>query len=145
MDISNVPKSSPVHEILIQAAIGMALAGDSTTLQVATKPFHRECPVTPNWAPSLDTVCNVEEAMDWKGTDWEAVRVILVVDPDCHQCHNHIKPGDSLPFILLNPFPETCLKLLDLRCRDLKLYTDAEEADQLNEVGEVVRLLELVS
>ena len=42
IDISNVPKSGPISEIPIQAAIGMVLAGYPTMLQVSTEPFHRE-------------------------------------------------------------------------------------------------------
>jgi len=77
-----VPKSGPVSEVPVQAAIRMLSAGYSTTLQVSTEAFHRECPITPDWAPTLDTVYNVEEAMDWEGADWKAFRVILVIDPN---------------------------------------------------------------
>jgi len=84
VDISDVPKGSPVHKIPVQTAIGVALAGDSTTLQVTTKSFHRECPVAPNWAPALDTVCNMEQAVNWKGTDWEAAGFILIINPGCY-------------------------------------------------------------
>jgi len=42
VDISNVPKSCPISETPIQAAIRVALAGYSITLQVSTKPFHRK-------------------------------------------------------------------------------------------------------
>lgn len=64
--------------------------------------------------------------------------------PDDHQHHAHVQSKELLPFIVLNPSPETSLELLDLRCRDLKLYADLE-VDQVNKVGEVLRLLGLVS
>jgi len=41
IDIPNVPKSSPVNKISIQAAVRMSLAGYSL-LQVSTVAFHRE-------------------------------------------------------------------------------------------------------
>jgi len=80
-----VPKSSPVSEVPVQAAVRMSSAGYSMTLQVPTEALHRECPITPDWAPTLNTVCNVEEAVDWKGTDWKTFGVILIVDPDCYK------------------------------------------------------------
>lgn len=52
---------------------------------MSTVAFCREGPVTPDWTPALDTVCNVEEAVDWKGTDWKAFGVTLVVDPDFYK------------------------------------------------------------
>jgi hypothetical protein len=81
VDASNVPESSPVQDMPVKVAVGIALAGYSTMLQVATEPLHRECPITPNWYPALDTVCDVEEAMDWKSADWETTGIILVVNP----------------------------------------------------------------
>ena len=84
VDASNVPGSSPVQEMLVKIAVGIALASYSTTLQVAAELLHRECPITPNWSPVLDTFCDVEEAMNWKSADWETTGIILVVNSACY-------------------------------------------------------------
>jgi hypothetical protein len=80
VDASNVPEGSPVQDMPVKVAVGIALASYSTMLQVATEPLHRECPITPNWSPALDAVCNVEKAMDWKGANWEAFEIILIIN-----------------------------------------------------------------
>lgn len=114
IDIPNMPNHGPINEIPIKAAVRVALAGYSTILQVSTEPFHRECPVTPNWTPAFDAVCNVEEAVDWKGANWEAFGVTLVINPNCHQSYGCVDDKELLPFITLNPFLKTYLDPLNL-------------------------------
>lgn len=73
IDIPNVPEGSPVSDILIKAAVGVPLAGCSSILQMSTEALHWKCPITPDWAPALDAICNVEEAVDWQGANWKAI------------------------------------------------------------------------
>ena len=54
-------------------------------------------------------------------------------------------PGDALPFIILNPFLETSLELLNLCLGNLKLHADVEEVNKVDKVVIVLWLLEPVS
>ena len=75
-----MPQDRPVKDIMVQALVRKPFAGGTTIFEVPAKSFHRVGPVAPHRAPALDTVCDVKKCVDGERTDWQSLRVSLIVD-----------------------------------------------------------------
>jgi hypothetical protein len=69
------------HNVVINGRIGEAATFDRG-LQESAKALHGKCPVCPDRPRPVNSISDVEKAVDCQGAEGKTIRCILIVEPE---------------------------------------------------------------